>query len=429
MAYGKEVQAMAWSIYGPYGSEPIQMGFINTSLVPLENDPTFQLIAPKMVGPSIVAWNPYEMKYYVAGLGNHMPDWYPNIGSSNPPNVYDPTEPDQDATIYGPLLRPSGIDETAWISALELGSSGYIGTANNENVSRLMLLSADCSTGIEDANGNAVPYNQVYGIAGKTASNTETFKLISQEFTTITAFEFSPNITAVGGSLTSQAGVQTAIVMYRTGVSPGASDMKAKWSKLELGPGFVTSMKYAGYAWYIATWNPIATQNPQTLLFEGASSMYFLSINFNVATLLDAFDANTNTAYKIVSMDSSVSQTGICGPDYEPNPENPNLCVKKCPTGFTAFGTLCVQTCPAPYLETGLPNECVPDSVAAKLVTPTANGGSPTTVAPVLQPGASKLGGTQQPVTSLNWVNVMVISILSAILGLLFIGIFLHRRK
>jgi hypothetical protein len=93
------------------------------------------------------------------------------------------------------------------------------------------------------------------------------------------------------------------------------------------------------------------------------------------------------------------------------------MCVKVCPVGFKPFGSLCVQNCPSPYTETGIANECVPDSQNARFVAATASGKA--IITPVFQEGP-KTG--IQP-RGVNIANVMVILFMIILFGLLMVGI------
>jgi hypothetical protein len=284
-----------------------------------------------------------------------------------------------------------------------------------------MLLSGDASKGAtpQDASGDpyAIKFTQVYQVMQREATG-PLVGLVANNFNTIKCFGFSPGATAIGGSyVDSETGTVMASLMWRTSIAPASNDLGAAWNRVDLGiPGYVSAIKFVGYAWYIAVWNPGPTQGTT----EGTSSLYFASINFNVVSFLDAWNASTNalnTTYEVTSIDATVSPTGICGPGYEPDPQNPNVCIKTCPDGYSPFGTLCVQTCPGPYRETGVPNECVPDSRNAKLVSPTANGGAP----PVTKEQTGPVSGI--PGDGLNWGLLLTYTFLLLLVFLLFGGL------
>lgn len=412
MAYGSAVQTMAWSTYGAYAPTALSLGTLQSdgSLVVMSPTSDFvQQVEPQFTGPAVMAWSPYEMKFYAAGTGLHVPDWAQG------------TEQE--------LIRPKGISEGAWDSA-NWESKGAQPTPATQ--SRLLIVSADCATGstypTDDEGIVGVPFTQVYEVTKKVGESVS-LRTVSKNFTTVECFGFSPNITAIGGSVvtnaTSDPPKSSAVVMWRTNVKPAGNDLAANWSKLDLGvSGTVTAMKFVGYAWYIATWDPYANYQDSTQQYEGASTLFFASINFGVVSPVDAWNTGMNVSRKVSSMDIAVAsqQKGVCATGYEPDPTNPNMCVKKCPQGYTAYGTLCVQTCPAPYTETSTPNECAPDSRPARTVSPTVQGAPPYSSAP-------KTGPTSGSIKSMNYTETAVISSVVLLCLLLVVGILIQFRK
>ena len=126
-------------------------------------------------------------------------------------------------------------------------------------------------------------------------------------------------------------------------------------------------------------------------------------------------------------MDATVTPLGTCQPGFEPDPNNPTLCVKKCPAGYKPFGSLCVQNCLPPYTETGVPNECVPDSQPARMVSPTTNGTLPQNVPYKVGPAVSN-----KAPSTVDWTLFLTVSIVVAIGALALVGLLLNgvvRRK
>ena len=408
MAYGPQAGTLAWTTFSPYGSQPVEMSLINVTLsvLPTESntDSNYASVQPQFTGPSVIAWSPYEMKFYVAGNGTNVPDW----GNE--------------------LLRPFGISTAKWDNATYVPVTPQ--TSYNATNNRLILATSDCSQGstyvsLNDSQTYAVPYTQVYQVAQNTSASAPevALSLVSQNFTSISCFGFSPMATAVGGSFadgTSTNGVPTskAIIYWRTNTVPSGDDLKANWSLLDLGvAGSVTAMKYVGYAWYIATWDPYANFDTKLQQYSGQSTVFFTSINFNAASVLDTWNASQNAQSRVASIDAVVPSSATCSTGFEPDPNNPTMCVKVCPVGFKPFGSLCVQNCPSPYTETGIANECVPDSQNARFVAATASGKA--IITPVFQEGP-KTG--IQP-RGVNIANVMVILFMIILFGLLMVGI------
>ena len=438
IAVAQEANGFAWASYGPFGAEPLQLSFISQSLQALPYWPDYvSLVEPQMVGPSIVAWNPYELKFYAAGTGNGMPDWYSTTFVLPNSKSFTSKKPAAQDTIQE-LIRPRTIDPVSWSNA----SFTVKYPSLTSSATRLYILNADASTGIQQSSGTqtgyAIPWTQVYTINGKNANGVNV-GLLSHNFSSVKCFGFSSNITAVGGSqITNNSSPDKstlAVLCWRSKIAPAGDDLDANWSRVELGYGTVTAVKYVGYAWYIATWNPLANYDATTEAYQGQSSLYFASINFNAISVLDAFDTLDNTTNLIQSIEASVQQTGVCAPGYEPNPANPLVCVKKCPTGFTAYGTLCVLDCPRPYLETGLPNECVPDSRNARTSVPTQVGNAPqTTIEPILGPNGiqkniygAAYGGEQTTTDSFNKTTALILVVLASMIVLFFTGLFIKH--
>jgi hypothetical protein len=328
------------------------------------------------------------MKFYVAGLASKIPDW------STDPGVQE-------------LLRPDSIPSSQWTQLQ------YAGKLISANQSRLMLLSMDASTGATYVDDQGVTlahkFTQVYH---KTETQ-NTVKLVTDRISGITCFGFSSNATAVGGYSNVKDGTTVAIVLWRPVLKPGANELTSRWNELELGPGKVTAMKYVGFAWYIATYDPVAEQ----------SSMYFTSINFNAASLLDAWNVSTNALYAVTSIDAAVPNPSACADGYEKSPVNPLVCIRKCPTGYHSFGLYCVQNCPLPYVETSQPNECKPDYRIAKVLSPSAEGQTPVSLAPKTGPEVG-----QNP-SSIDYKSLITVTVITSIVFLLFVGMFFHGVK
>jgi len=370
-ALGTEAGGLALCLQGPFGSEMPLLALLGPTLSPLQYSAVYNKYAPQLTGKAVAEWNPYEMKFYIAAPGTNIPDWY--SASFGFP---------QSELLSN--IRPDTISEAEWANA----TYKAIPYANK---SRLLLLTADASTGIVQSDNSAIRWTQVYYPESKSGSGKSTkyaLALVSQQFTSIMCFGFSQHATAVGGTFVPINGNAIALMYWRTNIAPGSNDLQANWSRIELGPGYVTAIQFVGYAWYIATWNPQGFFNTVTQVYEGQSSLYFASINFNAISILDSFNTNTNVANYIQSIQASVQQSGVCADGYEPSPSNPNVCLKKCPTGFTPYNNLCVQACPLPFTETGLSNECKPDTMPATLIQPTnTNPGTAQTIGPSFRNG------------------------------------------
>jgi hypothetical protein len=354
-----------------------------------------------MTGPAVMAWNPYELKIYIAGQGSGISDWTKEQyveGSSPDPNI-----------------RPAGISSDDWQSTRWASSN----KPTIEKINRLLLLTSDLSSGATTGI-YAQPFTQVYSIT-KQGTNLSA-SIVSSSFNEITCFGFSPNISAVGGSLKDS---NNAAVYWRKGISSASDELKANWSLIDLGTkGSVTAMKYVGYAWYIATWDPDANKDPISGDFEGASTVFFASINFSAVSPVDAWNTGQNIFYKITTIDSSVLLDGVCQPGFEPDPNEPTVCVKKCPNGYTPFGTLCVQACPGPYMETGVPNECKPDSFAPRTSAPIGAGSPLYTQAPKESP--TQIMRSEQ---SVNWTSFASITFLVFLAVFVILGFAVRGRK
>ena len=407
MSYGKEVECIAFTTYGPYGGEAPTIAKISRGgLLPLAVDTTFNAaFAANFIEPSIMAWSPFELKWYVAGVANHMPDW-PTL----------PSETDISS------LRPTGFPLSLWPTSAGDTSNAVWDPADKNQVdqigltaisSRLMILSADASSGAIDSQTlQSINFKQIFAVKDISGP---TILPISRMISKVTCFEFSSNITAIGGSRTNTDLSTSAVILWRTNINPAGNDLKANWSILDLAtPGTVTAMKFLGYAWHIATWDPEA--NLSNGFYEGQSSLFFSSINFNAVSSLDSWNVNSNQLLKISSIAAATPSSADCKDGFQPDPNNPLMCVKVCPRGFTPFGSLCVQTCPAPYSETGVPNECLSDSRNARTVSPTAYGAASTTAVP-------KITNSGPAPNSLNWPSIAVVGIISTTLILLLIGI------
>jgi hypothetical protein len=331
-------------------------------------------------------------------------------------------------------LRPPGISESDWAVAT-LESSG-LGVSDT----RLMLLSADASFGTTGSTGSststAIPFQQVYRSVSQ-VKNVHSLSPVSLWFQDITCFGFSPNVTVVCGSAASTVahgpsgskGSTNAAIAWRTNIAPAGNDLLANWNFMNLGVfGTVTSVKFVGYAWYISTWDSFALVDPQGN-YQGQSSLFFASINFNAISSLDGWNSNQNTNFQVKSIDAIVPVSNICADGFEPSPANPSVCVKKCPSGFTPFGNLCVQVCPRPFSETGVPNECQPDTRAAKFTSGTSLGASPTTTAPYGAAGSD--GGTNAPGTffQIQWPIQSIIFSVMVLLIIMAIVMFVYFRS
>jgi hypothetical protein len=152
--------------------------------------------------------------------------------------------------------------------------------------------------------------------------------------------------------------------------------------------------------------------------YEGQSSLFFASINFNAVSPLDSW--SSNQIFEVKSIDAATPLTTQCSSGYEPDPNNPNVCVKICPTGFTPFGSLCVQKCVLPYTETGVPNECKPDAIAPRFVSPTPNGIAPTTI---VDSKSSQPSTAVQGERSFDYVTLIIFAILYLAVFLLILGL------
>ncbi len=404
MAYCKEANAFAWSTYGPYASKSISVGLLNedgTIGEPLPYSPMYG--DPQMSGPGIIAWNPYELKIYVAGRGTNVADW----GTSENPEG---------------ILRPAGVPASKWAIATW---DNINGPPRVSKVNRLMILTSDLSAGATSGI-YAQPFSQLYLIGNQ--GDKMKGRVLSSSFLDVTCFGFSPHITAIGGSAsTNKASIvgtpqSTAILYWRQGISSASDDLKANWSLVNLNTfGTVTAIKFVGYAWYIATWDPYANKDPTNGNYLGASTVFFASINFSAISPLDSWNTGSNTLHKITTIDSAILGSSVCGPGFEQDPDDPIACVKKCPAGYTAFGTLCVQSCPGPYTETGVPNECKPDSFAPRT---TAPGGNSNTFTQGPKESPTQITKVEN---SINWTSFASISALILLLVLVILGFLVNR--
>ena len=368
MAYAENAQAVAFTTAGPFGPlGPTIAQIVRTSnttqWVPLSLSPARYNIEPRFTGSSIIAWNPYELKWYAAGSATNMPD----VDFNN-------TE----------LLRPAGIDAASWNSSVWDPTDKQLSSNNT----RLMIISADASLGPAVLNTDnaleSIGFTQVFQVSSRNGSdNAPILKPISRNFSAATCIAFSPNAVVVGGMQQSGGGGLTtektlACLMWRTNTIPSGDDLRANWSFVNLkATGAVTAIKFVGYAWYIATWDKNAN-NDANGVPQGQSSLFFASINFTVVSLLDTW-SGMNSTLNINSIESTTLTATKCNKEdgFEVDPNNPNGCVKICPAGYKAFGNLCVLNCPRPYIETGVPNECQPDVQMARTINPTIGGINP----------------------------------------------------
>lgn len=472
--------AVAAAVYGPYANEGPRIMTVQTdgSLLDTAKDDAWAAVEPQFDAGAVAAWSPYEYKWYIAGLGSNAVD---AVGA--------PQAVNDDGSVSYTLQTPSGTTRTVQLSpasAAALRPSGIANAAWNlcqwtgaqytPNQSRLLLVSADASRGATTQGPTdptadvAVRFTQVFSLKSRVAGSATAGKSqqanvlepVSRWFApldstgqpttggSITAFGFSPNIVAVCGSVPvfvksgPNAGKQAladgtngpvgaplthAAIAWRTNLAPAGDDLRANWSFLDLGvPGTVTAIKYVGYAWYVGTWDPYGNFDAASGLTDGASSMFFASINFSAVSPLDNWSASNSTA-KITSIDATVQPPGTCSDGFEPDPDNPLMCIKKCPQGYTPFGALCAQLCPAPFQETGLPNECVPDSRQARVVSPTVQGQTP----PPNGPKTAPITGVEPP-TGIAPIQAGAISVV-VVLFIILIGLviyklpFLNRRR
>jgi hypothetical protein len=409
MAYCREANVLAWSTYGPYNSQQISVGLLNVD--GSVNEPLIYkpgTVDPQISGPVVMAWNPYELKIYVAGRGVNVYDWNIDGLPAGPPGVF---------------IKPAGVTEDKWAAATWSGTND----PKVAKIDRLLILSSDLSSGAKTSEDYAQPFTQVYAVT-KEGSQVRA-RVLSSSFNQVTCFGFSSNITAVGGSanLTDKVNVDgspqtNAIVYWRQGISSASDDLKANWSVVTLGIGIVTAIKYVGYAWYIATWDPYANKDPVSGNFEGASTVYFASINFSAISPLDSWNTKSNNLYKITSIDSAKLGSGACLPGFEQDPDDPLKCVKKCPPGYTAFGTVCAQSCPGPYTETGVPNECKPDSFVPRTTAPGSTGNNMFTQGPKESPIQ-----VIEVQNGINWTSLASISFIVILLVMVFLGFFIRR--
>lgn len=427
-AFAESAQAVAFTLTGPFGPVAPIIALIDqssgvTQLVKQLPNSFVASLEARFQGPSIIEWNPYELKWYAAGTGTNMPDYIAGTSANT--------------RIQSEVLRPAGITEAIWKKAIwdttdtVSGGSGY--ASNNV---RLMLLSADASLGattIDSENAlEPVRFTQVFQVRLRDSkTNNIIIKPVSRLFSTISCISFSPSAVFIGGSQSATfsqdpnvfiaSNGPQACFAWRSSISPSGDDTKANWSFQSLNvPGTITAAKFVGYAWYISTWD--ASANLVNGIAQGQSNLFFASINFTVVTLLDTW-SGLNSSFKVTSIDSATPERTLCNAadGFEVDPLNPNACVKICPSGFKAFGDLCVQNCPLPFNETGVPNECQPDARAARTVSPTINGVTPLTGSVV-----SNITKNATTESTLSITNIIYYVFLSLIL-FLFAFSFLNR--
>lgn len=369
MAFAENAQAVAFTTAGPFGPlgptvAQIVRSSDSTQWVPLSLSPSRYNIEPRFTGSSIIAWNPYELKWYAAGSATNMPD----VDFNN-------TD----------LLRPTGIDADSWSSSIWDPSDKQL----NANNTRLMIISADASLGPFTMNAEnvleSIGFTQVFQVVSRNSSDDAAIlKPVSRNFSSVACIAFSPNAVVIGGMQSdATTGALTtandqACLMWRTNTIPSGDDLRANWSFVNLkANGTVSAIKFVGYAWYIATWDKNANVDANGVP-QGQSSLFFASINFTVVSLLDTW-SGLNATLNINSIESTTLATTKCSASdgFEVDPNNPNGCVKICPVGYKAYGNLCVLNCPRPYIETGVPNECQPDVQMARTINPTIGGINP----------------------------------------------------
>jgi len=416
-AYGPETQAVAFTTYGPYGAESPTIASIapDGSFLTLDKNSDFAEIEARLIGPSLIGWSPYELKWYVTGVITNMPDWELVDGN-------------QLAS-----LRPAGVPARFWPQSSTdksriTSDPSYVPKKSSD--SRFAILSADASSGITSGS-TSINFTQVYSVLSKT-QNAAVIRPLASTIYNATCFGFSPNVSAIGCCVlstisswpTSVVGT-TAAVAWRTATLPAGNDLNANWSILNLGvPGSVTAIKYVGYAWYIATWDPYANFDAASQQYEGQSTLFFASINFNAVSPLDSWSANQ--IFEVRSIDASTPSVSKCTSGFEPDPNNPNVCVKICPTGFVPFGQLCVQKCVGPYVETGVPNECKPDAIVPKYVSPTAFGSAPTSI---ITPKLTNPSQAVQGERPFEFLPLIIYGLIYAVIFVLILGIRANWHK
>jgi hypothetical protein len=396
IAYAEELNAIAWTTFGPFGATGVTIASLDnraTTVVP--QDPLFY-DAHFLQQRPLLKWNPYELRWYAIGVAD---------------NMYDFASLEYKTDIY----RPAGISRGDW-SRIQWDPKD---TPLQNNNSRLMIVYADASTGLLDLTEElqiteyAIKFQQVYKVVSASGPRTKesyVVRPLSREFTTIDAIEFSPSAVVFGGSAGSGPS-QSARICFKTQTSIGSNDMKANWSISDLNvPGTVTAIKYVGYAFYIATWDPVALR----------STLFFASLTFAGITSIDSW--NSNSTQRITVIDAVLPPLSKCTEGFEPDPSNPAVCIKKCPDNYEPFGSLCVQTCPRPYSTNGTANECIPDSIAPRVTVPSARGQQLTSPAPkagpCIGPNCANAESINYPV--LISITTLVLIALAFVFGLMF---------
>lgn len=367
---GPEANAVAFSRYGPYSDERMFVTDVvgadgSIGILPVPSDYT----GPDMSGAVVMQWNPYELRFYASGVGRNIAD--------------------------AASVSVRGKTYTA--------SSRLRATSEK----RLLLVTYDCSNGVRAGatmkNWKRVAYT----------TSTATLDTLDNQFTAINALAFSPSITAVGGHKVSSTGLKT-VLMWRTKVPVGSNDIERSWTRADLVvAGTITAMHCLGFAWYIFVWND------ETQL----SSAYFASTNFSVVALVDSFRGPTgsNVTFKAVVATSGVQPMdgSSCKDGFVTDPQNPSMCIKNCPTGFKPFGNVCVQTCPSPFTETGVANECKPDTKTARTTLPIGRDqtvpGMPKAIGTPLA-GQNALAGALRPTATIAAGGLIVFAIIMALL-------------
>jgi hypothetical protein len=180
-------------------------------------------------------------------------------------------------------------------------------------------------------------------------------------FTAVTCMDFSTICEAIGGYL--NANNETVTVVYYKLANTSV------WQPAQFRQkGLVTAMKFVGFGWYIATWDP--TVNNGHNIAKGLSSLWFASSNFTVIAYVDAW----NTVDRLSQVNSIDYATqllkGTCPTGFEPSIDDPNVCYKTCPNGYDAFGTSCVLTCPSGYATSSVANQCIPNKYTPNKIQP-----------------------------------------------------------
>jgi hypothetical protein len=186
---------------------------------------------------------------------------------------------------------------------------------------------------------------------GGTIAPTDNWTIVTgPEFTNVTCMDYSVTSEAIGGYTTTDDGPVTTI-WYHLGQSA--------WQKVPFNqPGHVTAMRFVGFGWYIATWDPKAKE----------ALMWFASTNFTVVAFVDAWTVSSNRINSIDVLSGNI--TGTCPAGFENSLEEPNVCYKICPTGYEGVGSICVQKCPPNFSTGSYLNQCIPSKYTPRAAPP-----------------------------------------------------------